>query len=194
MVQPCLADNDGGQIRGAVVRARGSHPGVQHQRPPTHAEDHPVLLNHEGGTQHHRRRYLLLLFLTSPPPAVLPVCFYLTFIWQQRAERECTGITVLWHLSLISVENGDDDTLRGLKSERRTGGKGEGLIWIWVKCGGNSRWPVKDDVRRGCVGLGLAKKETSVSGVLLYIVLHRREKDSIQKSERRKIFLFVKTC
>lgn len=50
---------------------------------------------------------------------------------------------------------GRPDTWRGLKAERKTGEKGEGLIWIWVKCGGNSRWPVQDDFRRGCDGLGL---------------------------------------
>lgn len=48
-------------------------------------------------------------------------------------------------------KNGKDVTLKGLKAERQTGEKGEGMIWIWVKCGGNSRWPVKDDFRRGCV-------------------------------------------
>lgn len=48
-------------------------------------------------------------------------------------------------------EIGEDVTLRRLKAERQTGEKGEGMIWIWVKCGGNSRWPVKDDFRRGCV-------------------------------------------
>lgn len=72
IVQPCLTDNDGGQIRGAVVRAWGSHPGVQHQRPTTNPEDHPLILSHEGGTQHQRRRYW-----PSPPPsssASWPLC------------------------------------------------------------------------------------------------------------------------
>ena len=58
------------------------------------------------------------------------------------------------------------------------------MIWIWVKCGGNSRWPVQDDFRRGCVGLGLVKKEMSVSGVLLHHAASDVKKDSAtQKSE-----------
>lgn len=72
---------------------------------------------------------------------------------------------------------GKDDAPRGLKAESQMGEKGEGMLWIWVKCGGNSRWPVKDDFRRGSFGLGLAKKETSVSGVLLYICLYLTRKD-----------------
>lgn len=171
MVQPCLADNDGGQIRGAVVHPRSSNPGPQHQRPSTHAEDHPLLLNHEGGTQPHRRRYGPLI-PSAPhalPPFTLPVwedacsVFIRTVSCQQRAERK-DYIEGMWRYksamkpelyvgdSLENIEK--DDTLRELRGQQ---GKGEGTIWIWVKCRGNSRWPVKDD-STGCSGLGLGGK------------------------------------
>lgn len=87
-----------------------------------------------------------------------------------------------------------DDTLRGLKAERQTGGKGEGMIWIWVKCGGNSRWLVQDDFRRGYVGLGLVEKEMSVSGVLLYHPACDEKGFRNPKVRVGKLFLFGQTC
>lgn len=82
-----------------------------------------------------------------------------------------------------------DDTVRGLKAERQTGEKGEGMIWMWVKCGGNSRWLGQDDFRRGCVGLGLVKKEMSVSCVLLYHPASDQKGFSDPKIRVGKLFL-----
>lgn len=60
----------------------------------------------------------------------------------------------------------EDDTARGLKAERQTGRKkGEWMIWIWVKRGGNSQGEM---ISTENVWLGLTKKEISVFGVLLY--------------------------
>lgn len=178
-MQFCFADNDRRQIRGAVVRARGGHPGLHHQRPPSHAEDHPLVLSHEGRAERHGRRYWLLLHSPStpslhPPSSVPPAsagcltCFYLTFLWLQKAEREgrgegCEGKPEL-KLKDSLGKTGGWYSKRSESWEANGQKKGEGMIWIWVKCCGNSQGEM---ISTENVWLGLTKKDISVFGVLL---------------------------
>lgn len=174
--------------------ARSSHPSLHHQRPPTHTEDHHLLLSHEGEAQHHRRRYWLLLLSPSMPPlGGCSPCYCLTFIWQLWAEnddkerkrgRTYEGIEVLWNLSVkwetVWTKKGGWYMKRSESWEANWGkwrrdDMDLGQVW-W-----NSRWPGKDDFRRGCVGVlghDWQKNEMCVSGVLLIkkgsVLIHSR--------------------
>lgn len=159
-MQLCLADNDGGQIWGAVVRVWGSHPGVQSQRPSTHAEDHPLLLSHEGGAHHHRRRYWPTpLPYPHPVPRVWEDASLLLFDlymttegWERgrgwgrgrQVVLECKGIKILWYLSLIwemiwgklgGLIHGEGWKLRGKQEKKEKGWYGSGSSVVEIADG-----------------------------------------------------------